>query len=261
MIGISVSNQKGGTGKTTISVNTAGALKHLRKDVLLIDLDPQGYATEATGLSKSYEKDSISLHDILLDVDRQEDIEDIIREANEFDVIPSNTKMVANNTETQLKNATGGEQRLKRAFEYIPDKYDFVIIDCPPGLGSLTDNALLATRRILIPAEAKGTSIRALELLKDQIDSLEMFFDTEIKPIGLVANEVRPDGVSDQMIEWFDEVFGDNVPIFQIRKRVKLQRAMQSGKSIIEHREKCDMEDVFINIAKHIINQKKVIEA
>lgn len=249
---VSVSNQKGGTGKTTTAVNTAGALARRGQDPLLIDLDPQGYATEATGLSEAYDGEGLTLHDVLLDVDQQDRVTELIQAGPEFDVIPANTKMSAKSTEVQLKNAMGGEQRLGKALAHLNAEYDFIVIDCPPGLGTLTDNALLASGNVLIPAEAKATSMRALELLRDQIDSIEAYFDQPVRPVGVVANEVRADGVSDEMLEWFDQVFGDAVPIFEIRKRVALQRAGRAGVSIFEHEEECDMEDVYLEIADHL---------
>lgn len=249
---VSVSNQKGGTGKTTVAVNTAGGLAERGHRVLLIDLDPQGYATEATGLGPAYDEEGLTLHDVLLDLDHQEELGELARPGNEFDVIPSNTTMSAKSTEVQLKNAMGGEQRLGKALTHLDTEYDFIVIDCPPGLGTLTDNALLASGHVLIPAEAKETSKRALELLSDQIDSITEYFGEPVKPVGLVANEVRPDGVSDEMVEWFGAVFADSVPVFELRKRVALQRAGREGVSIFSHEEECDMEPVFMEIARHL---------
>ena len=252
---LAISNQKGGTGKTTVAVNLAGALADRDRRVLLIDLDPQGYATEATGLADAYDADGVTLHDVLLDVDEQSAIGDVIQSGNEFDVLPSNTSLAANNTESALKQATGGEKRLGMALDELDQDYDFVVVDCPPGLGALTDNALLACEHVVIPAEAKGTSMRAVELLSDQIASLERFFDADIAPVAVVANEARPDGVSDEMLEWFERVFAD-VPVFEIRKRVALQRAMTAGVSIFEHDEDCDMEAVFDDLAAHLEGQR-----
>lgn len=249
---VCVSNQKGGTGKTTVAVNAAGALTERGNRTLLIDLDPQGYATEATGLADAYDADGLTIHDVLLDLEQQERVDELIREGSEFDVIPSNTAMSADSTEVQLKNAMGGEQRLGKALAHLDAEYDFIVIDCPPGLGALTDNALLATGNVLIPAEAKATSMRALELLSDQIASITEFFDEPITPVALVANEVRPDGVSDEMLEWFETVFGEDVPIFELRKRVVLQRAGRAGVSIFNHDEECDMTPVFEDIAAHL---------
>lgn len=249
---VAVSNQKGGTGKTTTAVNTAGALTARGHDVLLVDLDPQGYATEATGLSEAYDADGLSLHDVLLDLEEQERITELVRSGEEFDVLPANASMSAQSTEVQLKNAMGGEHRLGKAGAALEGEYDFVAIDCPPGLGALTDNALLASGYVLIPAEAKTTSKRALELLADQIDSLQEYFEDSVRPVGLVANEVRPDGVSDEMLVWFEDVFAESVPVFEIRKRVALDRARRNGVSIFNHDEECDMEAEYLAVARHL---------
>ncbi|WP_231187423.1 ParA family protein [Haladaptatus sp. DYF46] len=247
---VSVSNQKGGTGKTTVAVNLVGALANRGNEVLLVDLDPQGYATESVGIPDAYDADGLTLHDVLLDLDKISRTDDLVREAPEFDVIPSNVALTARNTETNLQNAQGGERRVGMALDNLSTDYDFIVIDCPPGLGALTDNALLATGRVLIPAETKGTSKRAVELLRDQIDSLEMLFpEASIQPVGVVANDVRQDGVSNEMIEWFDTVFGELVPVYELRKRVVLQRAQMAGRTIFEHDEECDMEGVFDDIA------------
>lgn len=247
---VAVSNQKGGIGKTTVAVNTAGALANHGHDVLLVDLDPQGYATESVGLEDTFDEDGLTLHDVLLDLDDIERGDELIREAPEFDVIPSNIALSSNNTKNNLQNAQGGERRVSMMVDHLTFAYDFLLIDCPPGLNVFTDNALIAAGHVLIPAETKGTSKRAVELLRDQIDSLELLFpNVSIQPVGVVANEVREDNVSDEMLEWFDTVFGDVVPVYQLRKRVALQRAQMAGRSIFEHDEECDMEAVFDEIA------------
>lgn len=249
-LALAVTNQKGGTGKTTVAVNVAGALAARGNDVLLIDLDPQGYATEGTGLSEAYDEAELTLHDVLLDLDNVGRLDDLIRPGHEFDVVPSNAELTAKNTQTQLQQASGGERRLSMALERLERDYDFIIVDCPPGLGALTDNALLATGNVLVPAETKGTSMRALELLRDQIDSLGIVFpDVEIAPVGVVANEVRSDGVSDDMLGWLQDVFGDSVPVYEVRKRVVLQRALMDGHSLFAHDEECDMAPVFDELA------------
>lgn len=250
---VCVTNQKGGTGKTTVAVNVAGALADRGNDVLLVDLDPQGYATEGTGVTEAYDDTEFTLHDVLLELDNIDRLGELVEDGNEFDVVPSNATLTAKNTQTQLQQAKGGERRLRMALDRFDREYDVVVVDCPPGLGALTDNALLATGNVLIPAETKATSMRALELLKDQIDSLGIVFpNMEIRPVGLVANEVRTDGVSEEMLEWFEQVFGESVPIYEVRKRVALQRAMMNGRSILTHDEDCDMEAVFKDIAGNL---------
>jgi chromosome partitioning protein len=102
---------------------------------------------------------------------------------------------------------------------------------------------------VLIPALAEGTSIRALEILHDQVDSLEDNYDVDINYRGLVANRVEQDGEAEDMMGWFDDTLGGQMPIWEVRKRVALKRAWNNGVTIFEHDEKCDMMPVFEEIA------------
>jgi chromosome partitioning protein len=244
---IAVSNQKGGAGKTTTSINVAGALNQLGHDVLLVDLDPQGHATEGVGFEAEYDTDSTSFYDVLPNLDILDETDRLIHEHHEMDVIPSHQNMI--NIEDALAGVPNRENRLKMALDSVDD-YEYIIIDCPPNLGVLTDNALLACENVLIPAQSKTTSIRALELLFKQINALEAAFGTNIREVGLVANEVGTDNEAEEMMEWFRDVFDDRAPVWEVRKRVALQRAWNTGVSIFEHEEDCDMEEVYLEIAE-----------
>lgn len=247
---ISVSNQKGGAGKTTTSINVAGALNQRGHDVLLIDLDPQGHATEGLGFEEEYLKDDKSLFDLLPDFDQMDDAPELVVEHNEMDLLPSHQNMI--NAEDALSGVMKREERLKFLLEEI-DGYEYILIDCPPNLGVLTDNAIVASRNVLIPAQARTTSIRALEMLFRQLGAMERPYGT-IRELGLVANEVGTDGEAKEMMEWFRDVFEskDRAPVFEIRKRVALQRAWNNGVSIFEHDEECDMEAEYLAIAEHL---------
>jgi chromosome partitioning protein len=249
---ISVSNQKGGAGKTTTALNVAGALNQRGNDVLLIDMDPQGHATEGLGFEDRYDDTEVdSLFEVLPDLDRMDDLRQLVVEHQEMDVIPSHERMI--NAEDELSNVMRREERLDMLLDGIDSEYDFILIDCPPNLGVLTDNAIVATGHVLIPAQAKSTSIRAIELLFKQLRSMEQAFG-EIDEVGLVANEVGVDGEADEMMDWFKDVFEDknNCEVFEIRKRVALQRAWNNGVSIFEHAEDSDMEEVYLDIARHL---------
>jgi len=253
---ISVSNQKGGAGKTTTALNVAGALNQLGKDVLLIDMDPQGHATEGLGFEDRYDDaDQDSLFEVLPDLDRTGDLDELVLEHQEMDFVPSHERMI--NAEDELSNVMRREERLDMLLDDVEDRYDFIIVDCPPNLGVLTDNAIVATGHVLIPAQAKSTSIRAIELLFKQLRSMEQAFG-DIEEVGLVANEVGVDGEADEMMDWFKDVFEDreHCEVFEIRKRVALQRAWNNGVSIFEHEEGSDMEDVYLDIARHLEDQR-----
>ncbi|RBI59930.1 ParA family protein [halophilic archaeon] len=247
---IAVSNQKGGVGKTTIAINVAGAFAHRDHDVLFIDLDPQGHGTEGLGFADEYETPEPHLGTVLANIDQQDEITRLIHEHEEFDVLPANIDMFT--LETDLTGSMRSRERLTMALDELNHDYEFVIVDCPPSLDHLTDNALLACQNILIPALAEGTSIRALEILYDQIDSLEQGYDLTIQDVGLVANRVEQDGEAEEMMDWFEDTFAGRLPVWEVRKRVALKRAWNNGVSIFHHDEDCNMERVFEEIAESL---------
>lgn len=245
---IAVTNQKGGVGKTMVAINLAGALNQRGHSVLFVDIDPQGNATEGLGLSDEWEPTSPNLYDVL--IDDQDALEDIIVPHAEMDVVPSNVEMFT--AEPDLITAMRGRERLRMALDKLDRDYDYILVDCPPWLGVLNDGALLACGNVVIPALAESTSTRAIEILFDQIDTLEDKYEQDIFEQAVVANRVETDGESTEMMEWFRETFEPTLPVFEIRKRVALKRAWSEGKSIFEHDEECDMESEFAALAQEV---------
>ncbi|WP_049972932.1 ParA family protein [Haladaptatus cibarius] len=254
---IAISNQKGGVGKTTVAINVAGALNTCDHDVLFVDLDPQGNATEGLGLEEEYEAQPPTLFDVLTDHEAREDVDSLIVSHPEMDVLPSNIDMTS--IEPELTMAMRGRERLGQVFDALDADYDVILIDCPPYLGNLTDNALLAAENVLIPALAESTSKRALEILFDQMEVLEAEYDTQVRDLGVVANRVETTNEAKTMLAWFDEAFSD-VPVWEIRKRVTLQRAFSAGCSIFELEEDCDMTAQFLAIAEELERQLGLVE-
>jgi chromosome partitioning protein len=254
---LAVTNQKGGVGKTTVAINVAGALNERGRDVLLVDLDPQGAATEGLGFTEAYDAAPPSLFDVLTEPEHRDTLEDIIVEHEEMDVVPSNIDMTAAEPELTLSRR-GGEQ-LSLALDSVAEQYDYVIIDCPPYLGYLTDNGLYAAQDILIPALAESTSKRALELLFDHVEALERDYEMTIGERGVVANRVEETNEAEEMMEWFEDAFPD-IPVWEVRKRVALQRAFSAGGSIFQHDPDLDMADVFLDIARSLDEQFELPE-
>jgi chromosome partitioning protein len=247
---LTVANEKGGVGKTTTAINVAGALADRGHDVLFVDLDAQGNATVGLGLAESYTDDGPSLYDVLVDFDAQHRIDSVIRSREEFDVLPSHVEMF--NAESELRTAMRGRERLWMAFDELTAGYEYVIVDAPPSLGLLTDNALIACRNVLVPTLAEAASEHAIDILFDHFDTLERGYGIGLDPIGIVVNRIEVDGEADRMLEWFDGQFGESLPIWKIRNRVALKRAWRNGTSIFAHAETTDMEDRFQAIADHL---------
>src|SRR5919112_1098767 len=195
---IAICNQKGGVGKTTLTINLAAALADAGQRVLAIDLDPQGHLTEGVGLQESYLNSQLTL------------------------------------AEQTLYMTRNREHKLKTLLSQLDNQFDYVLIDCPPVLGNLTDNALNAARRVLIPIQAEATSVRALELLFDQIESVERGLNIKIQVLGVVPNMVQDSGMAKKILQ---DLRG-SIPMvapFELRKRVILQAAWAAGCSIFAY--------------------------
>lgn len=246
---LTVANEKGGVGKTTTAINVAGALADRGHDVLFIDLDAQGNATVGLDLETAYTDDHRSLYDVLAELTEQQEVDSVIRSSGEFDVIPSHVDMF--NAESELQTAMRGRERLWMALDELNADYAYIIVDAPPSLGLLTDNALLACRNVLVPALPEEASRHALDILFRHIETLEDGYGIEIDTVGLVANRIEVDGETDRMLEWFASQY-ESLPIWKIRNRVVLKRAWANGTSVFAHSETTDMEERFHTIAAHL---------
>lgn len=278
---VCVTNAKGGTGKTTIAINIAGALNERGRDVLFVDCDPQGNATEGLGLVDAYDRGPPSLFDVLTDHERRHLINDLVVEHEEMDVVPSNLDLLHAEQEltiahlmAQLEDPAGIEAlsslainvgpagidtdhalgALSAALDELDHEYDYVIVDSPPFYGRLTETSIFATGNVVVPALTESTSERAIELLIDQIAALEDMADMTVDTVGVVANRVEQTNEDLMMVNWLNEVFAGH-PVWEVRKRVALQRAFSAGTSIFAYEQSVDMESVFLDIAAEFDKQ------
>jgi chromosome partitioning protein len=164
---ISIANQKGGVGKTTTAVNLSSCLALAGKKVLLIDSDPQGNATSGVGSNKTAEK---STYDVIIS---EELVENVIQKSavDNLDVCASNINLAG--AEIELVSQLSREFRLRQALDKIKDKYDFIIIDCPPSLGLVTLNALTASDTVLVPIQCEYYALEGLGQLMSTVDLVQ----------------------------------------------------------------------------------------
>jgi chromosome partitioning protein len=260
---IAVCNQKGGVGKTTLTINLGAALADLGQRVLLIDLDPQGHLTEGVGLQECYLDAQPTLYDALTSKEPVRLAALVHRRTKErepFAVIPASYQLML--AEQALYMARNREHKLKNLLTQLGDEFDYVLIDCPPVLGNLTDNALNAARRVLIPIQAEATSVRALELLFDQIESVERGLNIQVQVLGVVPNMVQDSAMAKKILQDLRASVPMLAP-FELRKRVILQSAWAGGCSIFayhppasaDERTKREVVDAYRALAGFVMDQ------
>ena len=218
---IAVANQKGGVGKTTTSVNLSACLAELGFRTLLIDLDPQGNASSGVGVETRGIETSI--YDVLLN---DVAISDCVEPANvkNLFVVPANLDLAG--AEIELVNEMAREYRLKRAIDQEIDEYDYVIIDCPPSLGLLTVNALVAAREVLVPIQCEYYALEGLGQLLRNVDKVKKNLNPtlEISTILCVMYDARTQ-LSVEVVNQVREHFGDKVCATIIPRNVRLSEA------------------------------------
>ena len=272
---IAFGNQKGGTGKTTATINSAAALATHGHDVLAIDMDPQADMTKGLGLGPGDDNDPSSpkndlpnrlatddanLLDVLVDNPRTDNttLSEIMVHSDEyehlnFDLVPSHKDM---GLARDWMDDAGARLSLKLALEELVDDsydYDFILIDCPPDLSVLTDAAFIAAQNVFLAAQTQATSRDALDDLWDQLESIETNQQIEIAIVGLLANMYRDDGQSQKFLAAFDESYASLAPIFKLPMRVAIQRAWDNGCDIFEWEDANDQQverDLFGEIAE-----------
>ena len=254
---ISLVNQKGGVGKTTTSINLSSALGHLGKKVLLIDLDPQSNSTTGLGINKANIK--LSIYDVI--TNRCEISDAIVKtKFKNLSVIPSmiflsGVEIELMQTSMREDNFILGDQ-LKNQINKIKDRYDFIIIDCPPALGILTTNALAASDSVLIPVQCEYFALEGVTQLLNTIILTQTKVNPKLDIEGVLLTML--DGrtlVGLEVVEDVRKFFKEKVFNTIIPRLVRLVEAPSHGKPIIEYDPKCRGALAYINLAKEVIER------
>ena len=249
---IAISNQKGGVGKTTTSVNLSASIAKAGKKVLIIDSDPQGNATTGLGFSKSELK--TGLYDFMLGSESV-DVASVKTEVPGLLLMGATKELVGAEVEMYLEDDR--EFLLKNRLDEIKGQYDFIIIDCPPSLGFLTLNAITASNYVLVPLQCEYYALEGLSQLLDTLKAVKKSLNPDLKLIGILLTmyDAR-NNLSSQVEEEVREHFKGTVFDTVIPRNVRLSEAPSYGKPIILYDIRSKGATSYFNLAKEVIKRR-----
>ncbi|MDI9596652.1 MAG: AAA family ATPase [Atribacterota bacterium] len=246
---IAVTNQKGGVGKTTTAVNLSACLANLGKNLLLIDIDPQGNATSGVGLDKK--KIKTCIYDALIN---DLPVEKVLYSCSidNLSVIPATIQLAG--AEIELVPTLSREVRLKSILKTIRDKFDYIIIDCPPSLGLLTVNSLTAADCVLVPIQCEYYALEGLGQLVNTINLVKKHLNSRLRIGGVLLTmfDTRTN-LSSQVAEEVKKYFGEIVFKTVIPRNVRLSEAPSYGKSIIDYDPRSKGAEVYKKLAEEVL--------
>lgn len=246
---ISLANQKGGVGKTTTTINLGACLAEIGKQVLVIDIDPQGNATSGLGIKK---------------VDVAQDIYDVIinelplqktimkTEHSGLDIVPATIQLAG--AEMELTSMMARETRLKEALLPIQKDYDYILIDCPPSLGQLSINAFTASNSIIIPVQSEYYALEGLSQLLNTIRLVQKHFNPKLAIEGVLLTmfDARTN-LGTQVVQEVQSYFGDRVYKTIIPRNTRLAEAPSYGLPIIDFDRKSRGAETYLQLAEEVV--------
>lgn len=249
---ITISNQKGGVGKTTTIINLGYALSLLDKKILIIDIDPQGNATSGLGVKLNDSQPTV--YEVMM---ANLDIDSSIIKRNGLSLIPSNIHL--SGATIELINEPNREYKLSKSLEVIKDFYDYIFIDTPPSLGLLTINALAASDEVIIPVQCEFFALEGLSQLLKTIKRVQSLINSKLMLNGVVLTmyDTRTN-LSKEVYEEVKKYFEQKLYKSVIPRNVSIAESSSHGISVIEYEPKSSGSIAYMNLAKEFLQQVSI---
>ena len=248
---VSIINQKGGVGKSTTSINLSAALGDLGYKVLVVDFDPQGNTTSGFGIEKD-ELDSCIYNALSDDVDVKDIISDEV--SPKVYVVPATMQLAG--AEIELVSQIARESVLKNIIDSVKDEFDYVFIDCPPSLGLLTMNALVASDSILIPIQCEYYALEGVTKLLETMKMVKKRLNPQLSVFGVLMTMYDSRTIlSNQVVEEVEKYFGDAVFKTVIPRSVKVSEAPSYGQPVTTYAKMNRGAVAYRNLAKEVVKR------
>lgn len=223
---IAILNHKGGTGKTTSAINIGAGLAKKGKRVLLVDIDPQANLTEGLGIRDA----EISIYDSIRDSKKLP----VIQINESLDLVPSSIDLLG--AELEIVSKIGREKIITKLLKPLKSEYDYIILDCPPALGLLTINAIVASDTVLLPLEAEYFAYKGIDRLMGVIEQVQEHLNEKLTIGGVFVTKCNSQRTLTQtIVDSITDFFGDKVFETKIRINVSLSEAQLQGQSVFEY--------------------------
>ncbi|MBI3570872.1 MAG: ParA family protein [Gammaproteobacteria bacterium] len=253
---VAITNQKGGVGKTTTSINLAASLAKTRRRVMLIDIDPQGNATMGSGVNKQANR--VTTYEVLIGLEQIEAAR--VSVEGGYDLVPANSQL--SGAEVELIELEHRERRLRGALENVRTQYDYILVDCPPALNLLTVNALVAAQSVMIPMQCEYYALEGLTALLNTIRKIRETMNPQLEIEGLLRTMYDPrNNLDNEVSAQLKRHFGDKLYRTVIPRNIRLAEAPSHGKPVIAYDMQSKGAQAYLALAGEMLRREEEVVA